>query len=103
MAAGGVQPGHADAVAFLDPGNAGADLGDIPDTFMAGDERERGLDRPVAIGRMQVGMANAGSHDPHENLAGRDFRHIDFLNDQGLAEGMDNGRFHFFRHDALLG
>ncbi|MPN14723.1 hypothetical protein SDC9_162050 [bioreactor metagenome] len=102
MAAGRVQPRHADAVAFLDPGNARSHLGDIANAFMAGDERQRRLDRPVAIGGVQIGMANAGGFDLDQNPARRNLGNGHLLDDQRLAVGMNDGRFHCCCHDLLL-
>src|SRR6185436_11878905 len=95
VAAGRVQPGHADTVAFLDPADPSADLGDIADAFVARDERQAGLDRPVADRGMQVGMTDAGGDDLDQHLAARDFWDGD-----GLPEGVDDGRFHFACHDT---
>ncbi len=67
-ATGAVQPGHADTVALLDPGHAAADRHHVANPFMTGNERQARLHRPVALGCVQVGVADAGSLDLHQNL-----------------------------------
>ena len=94
LAAGGIEPGNADAVAFLDVGDARSDRGDMADAFMAGNEGRVGLDRPVALGRVQIGVAHAGRGDLHEDLARSDRWDRCLLNDQRLAECADDGRLH---------
>ena len=53
------EPGHRDAVAERDLGHPRAELDDDSDTLVTGDERRRGLDRPVAVSGVDVGMAQA--------------------------------------------
>jgi hypothetical protein len=55
----GVQPRHADAISFLDALDVGADGRDIANALVPGNERQRGLDRPVALGCVQVGVTHA--------------------------------------------
>ena len=57
--AGIVQPGDADRIALLEVGHARAERGDHAGDFMPGNERRHGLYRPISIGGMQIGMANA--------------------------------------------
>ena len=96
--AGGVEPGHADPVAFLHMGDARTDGGDMPDAFMAGNEGRVGFDRPVPFCRVQVGMAHAGCRNLDQDLPGADRRDRRLLDDQGLAEFADDRRLHGFRH-----
>ena len=44
------------------------DGGDDADAFVAGDERQRRLHRPVAACRVQIGVADAGSENPHQHF-----------------------------------
>jgi len=99
--AGGVQPRNADTVAFLDAGYAGTELGDIADAFMAGNEGRVRLDRPVAIGGVQVGMADAGRFVLDEDLARSRLRNGHLLDHQRLAEFTDDGSFHHLGHVCL--
>jgi len=51
------QPGHRHAVADRDLGHTRAEVLDDADPLVAGDERRRRLDRPVAVGGVDVGVA----------------------------------------------
>ncbi|MCY1293477.1 hypothetical protein D9M70_427380 [compost metagenome] len=93
-AAGGVQPGHADAVAFLHPGHPGAHRGDVADALVPGNERQARLHRPVALGGVQVGVADAGRLDLHQHLPGAGQGDFHFLDPQRFAEGVDYRGFH---------
>ncbi|MNV48683.1 hypothetical protein D3C71_1406020 [compost metagenome] len=63
IAAGRVQPRNADAVAFLDVGDAGTYRDHMANAFVAGNEWRIGLDRPVALHRVQIGVAHATGFD----------------------------------------
>ena len=58
----------------------------IADAFVAGDEGQGGLDRPVAVGGVQVGVAHARGDHLHQHLAGWDVGDRHFFDPQGLAE-----------------
>lgn len=104
-AAGGVQPGDADPVAFLHSGHSAAHRGDVADAFVTGNERQRRLHRPVALGGMQVGVADAGGFDLHQYLPGAGQRNLDFLDPQRRAVGVHDRGFHglWQGHGHLLG
>ncbi|KAF1852498.1 hypothetical protein Lal_00037231 [Lupinus albus] len=95
---GRMQPGHADTVAFLDVLHARAQRGDVARAFVAGNERGGGFDRPVAMGRVQVGMADAAGFELDQDLARTRRGDGHLFNRQGLAEFADDGRFHHLRH-----
>jgi hypothetical protein len=61
---------------------------------VTGDERGSRLDRPVAVGRVDVGVAQARGLDLDKDLsrAGLGVRHI--LEAERLGEIVDNGCFH---------
>jgi hypothetical protein len=59
LAARGVEPDDADAVAFLHGLDVLANAGDETDALVARDERRPRLDGPVALGGVQVGMTYA--------------------------------------------
>ena len=61
-------------------------------------EGRAGLHRPVAIGGVQVGVADARGLDLHQDAARRDFRDRHFLDRQRLAEGTHHRRLHGLRH-----
>src|SRR5262249_42896533 len=93
-----VEPGHANAVAFLDGSDAGPDRRDVTGALVAGDERERGLDRPVAAGRVQIRVADAARHDPHEDLPDTGRGEGDLLDRQRFPELPDDGGLHRALH-----
>ena len=72
----------------------GADRCDDADPFVAGHERRSRLDRPVAVGGVDVGVAQPGRLDPHQHLAraGRWRRPV--LDDQWLVETVNDGCKH---------
>ena len=70
MTASRVEPGHADPVALLDDRDAGADRGDEADGLMARNERQLGLQRPVAGRGMEIGVADAAGLGLDQDLAG---------------------------------
>ncbi len=70
----------------------------MTDAFVTWDERQGRLDRPISLGRMQVGVADAGGGDLHQDLAGAGHRHLDFLEAQRLAEGVYHCGFHGLGH-----
>src|SRR5207342_2479983 len=86
VTAGRMQPRNADAVAFLDVADARADRDHVAHALVTGDEGRRWLHRPVALGRVQVGVAHAARFDLYQHVAGPGPRHGDFLDHQGLAE-----------------
>ena len=68
LRAGGVQPSHADPVAFLEALYAGSAAYDAADDFMAGDEGTA-LGRQVAFGNMQVGPTHPAHLNSNEDFA----------------------------------
>ena len=81
-AAGVAQPRHRDAVADRDLGLTRAELDDDPDALVPGHERRRRLDRPVAVRRVDVGVAETRRLDPHPHLAGGELGRRDLLDAQ---------------------
>ncbi|MNP53184.1 hypothetical protein D3C76_1476350 [compost metagenome] len=102
MAAGGIEPGHPDAVAFLDAGDAGAHCRDVAHAFVAGNEGQARLHRPVAFGGMQVGVADAGGLDLHQDLPGAGQGKLHFLDPQRFAQGVDHRGFRGLVHGTHL-
>ena len=90
-AAGIAQPGHRDAFADGDLGHAGTELDDDADALMAGDERRRRLDGPVAMRGMDVGVAQPGRLHVDAHLPELEPEDRDLLDGQRLAEGVDDG------------
>ncbi|MCY1240223.1 hypothetical protein D9M72_530600 [compost metagenome] len=102
IAAGAVEPGHADAVAFFHAGHAAAHGGNKAHAFVAGDEGQGGFDRPVAVGGVQVGMADARGFDLYLDLAGAGLGNRNFVDRERRAEFTHHRGFHRCRHlDSL--
>ena len=93
-AAGVAEPWHCNAVAQHDLRDAGAELLDDSDALVAGYEGRRRLHRPVAVRRVDVGVAEAGRLDPDEDLALAGNRSLDLLEPQRLGERVHDRRFH---------
>ena len=102
LAAGGIEPDDADAVAFLDGLDVLADAGDEAYAFVAGDERGCGLDGPVAFCSVQVGVTDAAGFHLDLDLFGAGFRDGHLLDDEGLAELTNNCRLHCLCHVEFL-
>jgi hypothetical protein len=102
LAAGGVEPDDAYAIAFLDGFDVLADAGDEAYAFVAGDERGCGLDGPVAFCSVQVRVTDAAGFHLDLDLFGAGLRDGHLLDDQGLAEFSYNCRFHCLCHFKFL-
>jgi hypothetical protein len=84
VAARVAEPGHRDAVTDGDGLLAGREFGDEPDALVAGYERRRGLDRPVAARGVDVGVAQTAHLDLDSHLPGLELGHGDLLDAQRL-------------------
>jgi hypothetical protein len=71
---------------------AGRELRDDADALVAGDERRRGLDRPVAARGVDVGVAQATHLDLDADLPWLERWHRDLLDGQWAAELVHDGR-----------
>ncbi len=80
------EPGERDPITEGDLDDAGAELLDDPDTFVAWDERRRRLHGPIAVRCMDVGVAEAGRLDPHPNLPGLERAARNVLDAERLRE-----------------
>ena len=86
MPARAIQPRDSNCIALLDVRNALADLDDIAHALMSGDKAaagqrlEIGLDRPIALDCVQIGVANAACFDFDQNLTISGFGNRDFFN-----------------------
>ena len=67
--AGIMQPRDPDSVPQFEIGHVRAEASDDADDLVARRERQRGFCRPVAFGRMQVGVAHAAGHHLDQNLS----------------------------------
>ncbi|MGY4623547.1 hypothetical protein ACVWY3_001303 [Bradyrhizobium sp. USDA 4486] len=94
-----VQPGDTDGIADPQTLHAGPERGDDAGSLMAGNEGRHRLHRPVAVGGVQVGVADAARFDLDQDLARTGLRHRHILDHQRLAELFDDGGFHG-RHES---
>src|SRR5262249_54272302 len=69
---------------------------------VAGDKRQIGLHRPIALGSMQIGMADPAGFDLDQHGVGTGARHLDFLDRERLAEPVHHGRLHCPLHRRRL-
>jgi hypothetical protein len=95
VSAGEAEPRDGDPVADADLlAGVGPERLDDPHALVARDQRQRGLDRPVAVRGMDVGVAEAAGLDPDEHLAVARLRLGDVLDGQRLGEIVDDGGLH---------
>ncbi len=94
VAAGRVEPGHAHTVAFFYDGDAGAHRSDNPDRLMAWNEGWGGLERPIAVRRMDVCMADTAGFSLDDDLTRPRSGHVPLAQHQRLAELFDDRRVH---------
>jgi len=81
--------------ADLQPFDPGTELFDDADTLVARDQRQVRLDRPVAVRRMDIGMAQAGCLDTDQHLPTSGHRLGDILDAKVMGEIMDDCCLHF--------
>ena len=72
----------------------GADALDDADALVAGDERRRRLDRPLAAGGVDVGVAEPAGLDADEHLLRSRDRDREVLDLERTVEATDDGGFH---------
>jgi hypothetical protein len=80
VSASRIKPGHADPVAFLDERNAGADPNHDAYRLVTRDKGRRRLQRPVAVGGMQICVTDAAGLSLDQDLAGPGRGDIPLLN-----------------------
>lgn len=93
-----IQRRHTHAIALFDRRLAAAERGDNADTFVSGRKRQRGFDRPITIGRVQVGMtypARLGFHQ-HQHLPRPRRGDLELPYDRRTSKCLDHGGLHFF-------
>ncbi len=73
--------------------DTGAHRGDEAHALVAGNEGRVGLDRPVALGGVQVGVADAAGLDLDQHVTRTWARHWHFFDGQRLVEGAYDGGF----------
>ena len=102
LAAGVVQPRHADQIALLDVGDAGPECRDGADALVTGNQGQLRLHRPIAFHGVQVGVADTARHHLDQYLArpGRGYGHV--LDHERCPELVHDCRLHRFRHSLVL-
>ena len=102
LAAGVVQPRHADQIALLDVGDAGPECRDGADALVTGNQGQLRLHRPIAVHGVQVGVADTTRRHLDQYLArpGRGYGHI--LDHERVPELVHACRLHRFRHGLVL-
>ena len=66
--------------------------------FVPRDEWRDGLDGPVAVGGVKVGVTDPACDDSHQDLARSRCRDRNVFDLERSAKGMHDRRFHQFRH-----
>ena len=102
MTASGVEPRHADAVALFHNGDSRSDSGDQADRFMAGNERKGRLERPIAVSRVEIGVANAARFRLHHDLSNSRCGDVPLAKHKRLSEVLDHCCFIFFAAMTFL-
>jgi hypothetical protein len=98
MTARRVKPRHTDSFAYFHRRHARTDGYDGADGFMAGNEWECRLHRPVAMPRMDIRVTDATRLGLDQDLARSRSRDVPLLKFQRLAELHNDCRFHFIFH-----
>ena len=96
-----VEPGHANAISQLKVGDIRPYRHHLADPFMTGNKRRYRFDGPVALRRMEIGMADAGRRNFHQHLPCANFWYGYLLNNQRCTKRLNHGSFHHF-HDFFL-
>ena len=89
---------HADAVALFHRCHARAQSNDDADGLVTRDEGQGGLERPIALGGVQVGVTDAAGLGLDQDLARAGGRDIPFLDLQRFLERRDHGALHLGGH-----
>src|SRR6516164_3731046 len=97
LTTGPVNPGYAGAVTNLQIANGGASPDNAAGDLVAEDQGflDNGSElRPISIGQMQIGVADAAGLDLDENLVGFQFRPRNLLEHQRTFEFLQNRGLH---------
>src|SRR5215472_108343 len=89
-----MQPGNTDPVACLKVCNARPERDNDTGSFLSGRERKIWLHRPIAVSRMQVGVANPARHDFHQGLPRPRPRHRKVSHHKWLTELLNDCSSH---------
>jgi hypothetical protein len=100
MTASRVEPRHADAIPFLHNADACPDCGDQSYGFMPWDEGQSGLHWPIAMHRVDVGVAHATGFSLNQDLTRTRGRDVPLPKHQWLSKFLDNRDVHFDCHST---
>jgi hypothetical protein len=100
-AAGRMQPRNADPVALFDATHAWPKGSHVTDTFVARNQGRLWFHWPVSLGGMQIGVADTGRLDAHEDFASPWFGNWHLLEHKRFLETLNDSRLHHFRHFHL--
>src|SRR5271157_1729202 len=98
MTARAMQPRNTDPVAFLQVCNTRAERDNDPRSLMSGRDRKIWLHRPIAVRRVQVGVADPTRDDFHQGLPRPGRRHRKLSHHERLAELFNDCGAHSFRN-----
>jgi hypothetical protein len=98
-----VEPRHSDAVALFESGDASSERCDVADALVTGNEGQSGFDRPIAVGRVQIGVTDAARYDLNQNLSSARRGNGDLLDRERPAEITNDRGSHRTLHFALQG
>ena len=85
-----------DALTLTQIRDVAAAFDDDADPFMTGDERQRRFHGPVAVRRVEIGMADAAFDDLHEHFVRPGCCARNFVDRQGVTELTNECGFHGF-------
>ena len=91
-----MQPSDPDPITFLQMRDAASQCDHYASAFMARTEGQGWLYGPIALSRVQIGMAHTTCDDFYQYLPRSWLGNRDFSDDQGLAELFDNRSLHTF-------
>src|SRR5450432_2306975 len=95
-----VEPWHTDPVAFLHNRYSRSDGGDQPDGFVARNEWKRGLEWPIAMRGMEIGVANTAGLRLDQDLARLGRGYVKLPKHQRLSELLNNRGLHLVCHGS---
>jgi len=96
MAVCAVQPSNADSIAFPQMCNTRPERDSNPRSFVSRREGKIRLHRPIAVGRMQVSVADSACDNLHQGLPWPRLGYWDLSQHQRIAELFDDGCLHVF-------
>jgi hypothetical protein len=100
MATCRVEPGHPNAIPFLDRCHSRPNGCHTTNRLMARNEGKGGLQGPVAVRGVEIGMANPAGLGFYENLTGSRLGKLPLPEHKRFSELFDNGGVHLAWHTS---